>query len=555
MNNRPWHNSYPAGVPTSINPDKYGAVVELLEDSFKKFKDRDAFECMGTSMSYGELDEKSGAFASYLQHELGLSKGDRIAIQMPNLLQYPIAMFGALRAGLVIVNTNPLYTEREMEHQFNDAGVKAIVIVSNFASKLQDILSKTNIKHIITTRIGDMHSFPKKLIVNTVVKYVKKMEPSYSLPSAVDFLDALKKGATKKHDAVEMQPSDVAFLQYTGGTTGVSKGAMLTHRNMLANLEQTFAWMAIKMGESPQEVVVTALPLYHIFSLTVNCLTFSKVGAKNILITNPRDMNGFVKELSKHKFTVVTGVNTLFNGLLNNDGFKKLDFSSLKFTIGGGMAVQKFVADKWLEVTGNKLLEGYGLTETAPVVSCNPLDGTDRIGTIGLPFPSTDFSLRDDDGNEVAEGERGEICINGPQVMKGYWNREQETKDTFFDGGWLRTGDIGVMVEGGYFKIVDRKKDMILVSGFNVYPNEVEDVVALHDDVLEVACIGVPDERSTEAVKVFVVKKDGCGLTIEDLKHHCKEGLTGYKVPKHYEFRDELPKTNVGKILRRKLRE
>ncbi len=554
MNSRPWHKSYPAGVPSTINPDNYSSLIDLFNQSFKKYKDRDAFECMGTVLTYAEIDERSKNFAAYLQRDLQLNKGDRIAIQMPNILQYPIVMFGAIRAGLIVVNTNPLYTTHEMEHQFNDAGVTAIVIVSNFADKLKKIIHKTNIKHVIVTRIGDMHSFPKKTIINAVIKYIKKMEPSYSISGTIDFTDCLKKGELLVYSPVDVSGEDTAFLQYTGGTTGVAKGAMLTHRNMVANLEQTFAWIAIKMGENPQEIIITALPLYHIFSLTVNCLTFTKIGAKNILITNPRDMKGFVKEMSKHKFTVITGVNTLFNGLLNNDAFRKLDFSSLKFTIAGGMALQQFVAEEWKKVTKNSLLEGYGLTETSPVASCNPLDGTDKLGTIGLPFPSTNFSLRDDQGNLVPDGERGEICIKGPQVMKGYWNNSEETKKVFLENDWLLTGDIGIMLEGGYFKIVDRKKDMILVSGFNVYPNEIEDVVALHQGVLEVACIGIPDEKSCEAVKIFVVKKDPA-LTIEDLKIHCKKYLTGYKMPKYYEFRDSLPKSNIGKIIRRKLKE
>ena len=550
----PWLNNYPKGIPHEINPEQYNSLLDLFNQCFESFKDRIAFENMGQGMTYGKLDELTRDFAAYIQHHTDLEPGDRIAIQMPNCLQYPVAMFGALRAGLIIVNTNPLYTEREMQHQFKDSGAKAIVIVTNFADKLQDIIGNTNIKHVITTRLGDFISFPKGMIVNAVVKYIKKMEPTFHLPQASTFNEVLKIGAKATYTPVKPNSEDVAFLQYTGGTTGVSKGAMLTHRNLIANLEQTGAWMSQKLTSKTQETVITALPLYHIFSLTVNCLTMSKIGAKNILITNPRDMKGFIKELKKQKFTVFTGVNTLFNGLMNQETFKEIDFSYLKVTIGGGMAVQKVVATKWKEVTGCNLIEGYGLTETSPVASCGPLIDEVKTGTIGLPFPSTLMEIRDDEGNILATGERGEICIKGPQVMKGYWQRPDETADTFYSDGWFKTGDVAVMLEDGYFKIVDRKKDMICVSGFNVYPNEIEDVIAMHEGVLEVAAIGVPDEKSTEAVKVFIVKKDP-DLSVESVKAFCKENLTGYKIPKHYEFKDELPKSNVGKIIRRHLRE
>lgn len=548
-----WLDNYPQDVVHEINPDAYGSLVELLEESFQKFRNRVAFECMGGKLTYGEVDEASKNFASYLQNNTNLKQGDRIAIQMPNLLQYPVVMFGALRAGLVIVNTNPLYTEREMEHQFTDAGVKAIVILANFASKLQTVLPKTNIEHVIVTTIGEFLPFPKNHIVNFVVKNIKKMVPAYSLPNAISVKKALKLGAEGSFKAPKIVSTDLAFLQYTGGTTGVSKGAMLTHRNIVANLEQNRAWMA-KFLEEGKEVVITALPLYHIFSLTVNCMTFSKIGATNVLITNPKDIKAFIKDLKKADFSIITGVNTLFNALMNDPEFADVGFDNLKVSIGGGMAVQKNVALRWKEITGQPLTEGYGLTETAPVLCCNPIDGSGKIGCIGLPFPSSEVAVLDDEGNILQQGEVGEICARGPQVMKGYWQREEETAKVFTKDGWLRTGDIGLMDEDGYFKIVDRKKDMILVSGFNVFPNEVEDVVAMHSGVLEVAVIGVPDERSTEAVKVFVVKKDD-GLTAEELKAHCKENLAGYKVPKHYEFRTELPKTPVGKILRRLLKE
>ncbi|PWJ44066.1 long-chain acyl-CoA synthetase [Sediminitomix flava] len=549
----PWLDLYPKGVNPEINADHYHSLLELFEEAFQKYKNLVAYECMGATLTYHELDQYSTHFAAYLQKELGLKKGDRIAIQMPNLLQYPIAMIGSIKAGLIVVNTNPLYTEREMEHQFKDSGAKAIVVLSNFASKLEDVIDNTSIEHIILTSIGEFLPFPKGAIVNTVVKHIKKMVPSYNLPKGVFMKKAIKLGKKQTLTPQELSSDDIAFLQYTGGTTGVSKGAMLTHRNMVANLEQNTEWMTSLLKEK-EEIAITALPLYHIFSLTVNCLTMMKIGARNILITNPRDIPAFVKELKRHPFSIITGVNTLFNALLNNEDFQKLNFSKVKVAIGGGMAVQKAVAIRWKEITGSTLTEGYGLTESAPVLCCNPLQEGARIGSIGLPFPSTMVAIRDDEGNFLNQGERGELCALGPQVMKGYWKREEETAKVFHKDDWLRTGDIAVMDEDGYFRIVDRKKDMINVSGFNVYPNEIEDVVALHPNVLEVAAIGIPDEKSSEAVKLFVVKKEDY-LTTEELKAYCKENLTGYKVPKHYEFTEELPKTNVGKILRRKLKE
>jgi long-chain acyl-CoA synthetase len=508
---------------------------------------------MGKTLTFSELNRKAESFAAFLQNELKLKKGDRIAIQMPNVLQYPIALFGAIKAGLVIVNTNPLYTDREMKHQFNDAGCTAVVILANFAHNLQKVLHETKIQHVIVTELGDLLGFPKSLVVNTVVKHVKKMVPDFSLPDAISFNDALERGAKLTCSRVPMDLDEVAFLQYTGGTTGVTKGAMLTHRNVVSNMEQIRYWMLPKLKEG-EEVVVCALPLYHIFAFTVNALAIAKYGGHNILITNPRDIPAFVKELKKHPITVFTGVNTLYNALLNNAEFKKLDFSTYKIAVAGAMALQKAVAIRWKEVTGCTIVEGYGLTETSPVASCNPIDGTDRTGTIGLPLPSTLMKMIDDDGKDVALGETGEICIKGPQVMKGYWQRPDETALVMTADGWFKSGDIGFMDADGFSKIVDRKKDMILVSGFNVYPNEVEDVVATHPGVLEVAAIGIADEKSGEVVKVFVVKKDP-SLTAEQVIEHCRTGLAGYKVPKAVEFRTELPKTNVGKILRRALRE
>lgn len=549
---RIWQKSYPAGVDLEIDLKNFKNIKQLVEEKMKVYAGKEAFHCMGKDLSFSDLDTRSKAFACYLTENLGLKKGDRIAIQMPNVLQFPIALFGAVRAGLVVVNTNPLYTEREMEHQFKDAGVKAIVILANFADKLEKILPKTSIKHVIVTELGDQLGFPKSLIVNKVVKHVKKMVPSFHLPQAIDFNHCIKWGRGKRLRPVEMELDDTAILQYTGGTTGVAKGAELTHRNLLSNMMQIRCWMrsALKEGE---EVILTPLPLYHVFSFTVNLLAFTYLGCKNVLITNPRDIPGFIKEMKAHKFTVMTGLNTLFNALMNHPEFSSVDFSSLKISVAGGMAMQKAVMERWLEKTGTHIAEGYGLTETSPVLCCNPIDGTEKAGSIGLPLPSTDIKICDDDGNEVAMGEAGELWAKGPQIMKAYWNRPDETEKILTKDGWLKTGDVAMVDEEGYFKIVDRKKDMILVSGFNVYPNEVEDVVVKMEKVLEVAAIGVPDERSGEVVKVFVVKKDD-SLSAEEILNFCKENLTGYKRPKFVEFRDELPKSNVGKILRKELR-
>jgi long-chain acyl-CoA synthetase len=549
----PWVSKYPEGIPAEINLYDHPSLVALFEKSCQSYGERVAYENMGALLTYLQLDKLSRDFAAYLQ-DLGLQAGDRIAIQMPNVLQFPIAFFGALRAGLIVVNTNPLYTPREMEHQFVDAEVKAIVIVANFAHSLQKILLLTSIKHIIITELGDLLGGIKGWFVNFAVKHLKKMVPAYHLPTAVSFNDALEKGAALSYTKPALTHTDTAVLQYTGGTTGVSKGAQLSHGNIVAHNTMVTHWFHPYLKQTPgkQEIIITAIPMYHSFALTVNGVLMLSVGAKNILITNPRDIPGFVKELRKHKFTIITGVNTLFNGLLNNPNFKSLDFSYLKGAVGGGMAVQDVVAKRWMEVTGKPLVEGYGLSETSPVLSCNPLDGTHKLGTIGLPMPGTEMAIFDDDGNQLAQGETGEICARGPQVMSGYW--QKDNTGVFFPGDWFRTGDIGYMDEEGFFKIVDRKKDMIKVSGFNVFPNEIENVLAHHPKILEVAAIGVPDERSGEAIKVFIVKRDP-SLTVEELKQFAYDNLTNYKVPRHYEFRTELPKTNVGKILRRALKE
>ena len=549
-----WLKRYPEGAPAEINPDEYRSLVDLFEQSCRRFAEHNAFANMGYVMTFAELDAKSRDFAAYLQNELGLKQGDRMAIMMPNLLQYPVALFGILRAGLTVVNVNPLYTPRELAHQMNDSGSQAIIIVANFAHVLAEVVGSTKLQHIIVTELGDLLPFPKSLIVNFVVKYIKKMVPSYDLPGAIAFKTALQKGSKQTLQPVSVEGEDLAFLQYTGGTTGVSKGAMLTHRNMVANVLQVSSYVGTVFGEG-KEIIITALPLYHIFCLTVNCLFFLKYGGLNVLITNPRDIPGFVKELKNTgKFTSISGVNTLFNGLINNPDFAKLDFSALKLAVGGGMTVQRAVAKKWENITGTHLLEGYGLTESSPVVTINPPDLKEFNASIGLPVPSTDISIRDDNGNEVPLGEPGELCVKGPQVMRGYWQRPEDTAKTITADGWLLTGDMATVDEQGFVRIVDRKKDMVLVSGFNVFPNEIEDVIAHMEDVLEVACIGVPDEKSGEAVKVFVVCKPGTNLTADDIRAHCKKELTGYKVPKHVEFRDELPKSNVGKILRRELR-
>ncbi|MDP5028912.1 MAG: long-chain-fatty-acid--CoA ligase FadD [Paraglaciecola sp.] len=546
-----WLKSYAPTMPAEIDPDRYSSVVDIFEQSIKKYATNTSYINMGKSMTFAELDEQSQHFAAYLQNS-GLKKGDAVAIMMPNLLQYPVALFGVLRAGMVVVNVNPLYTARELQHQLKDADAKAIVIVENFAHTLSEVIKNTNVKSVLLTSLGDMLPPIKKWLTNFVVKYVKKLVPKYHLPQAESFIDAVKSGRNHAYTRPQLSGDDIAFLQYTGGTTGVSKGAMLTHRNIVANLEQisTVLETAITPGK---EQVVTALPLYHIFALQANCLTFVKYGCTNLLITNPRDMPGFVKELANFPFTVLTGVNTLFNGLLNTPGFDQLDFSRLNFALGGGMAVQKAVAERWQKVTGHVLLEGYGLTECCPVVTVNPPSIKEYKGSIGLPVASTNIKLVDEAGKEVALGEPGEMLVKGPQVMLGYLNRPEATQEMIVDG-WLATGDIARCDEEGYFYIVDRKKDMILVSGFNVFPNEIEEVAAMHPNVVEVAAVGVPNEATGELVKLFVVRRNE-SLTEKELIDHCRIHLTAYKVPKKVEFRDELPKTNVGKILRRELRD
>ncbi len=548
-----WLKSYPKNVAQQINPDRFQSVSELFDESVQKFRDRDAFVNMGTAITFEDLNYLSADFASFFQNVAGLKKGDRIGIQMPNLLQYPVVLFGAIRAGLVVVNVNPLYTAREMKHQLNDAGVKAIVIFANSAHLLEQILPETQVETVVVTQVGDMLGFPKSLLINSVVKYVKKMVPAYNLPKAYTFHHALDLGGEKSFRPEKAKAEDIAFLQYTGGTTGVSKGAMLTHRNIISNMLQVREWMRPRLVEG-EEIAILALPLYHIFSLTVNALCMMYIGGTNLMITNPRDIPGFIKTLRKTRFTVFPGLNTLFNGLMNHPDFDKVNWKELKVSVAGGMAMQKAVAEKWIKRTQTTIIEGYGLTETAPVASCNPADGSDKIGTIGLPLPSTEFMLMDEDGKESAPGASGEICIRGPQVMKGYWQRPDESALAITKDGWFKSGDIGMVDDQGFFRIVDRKKDMILVSGFNVYPNEIEDVVASHPKVLEVAAVGVPDPNSTEAVKIFVVPRDP-SLTVEEILAYCKTNLTGYKLPKHVEFRKELPKTPVGKILRRELRD
>ena len=547
-----WLKNYPPGVPAEINPEEYPSLKHMFEEACHRHAAQPAFTNMGRTISYAEVDELSRRFGAWLQKEAGLKKGDRIAIMMPNLLQYPIAIFGALRAGLTVVNTNPLYTAREVEHQLNDSGATVMVLFEGACSTLQEVVNRTPLKKVIVTGIGDLLGFPKGAITNFVVRHVKKMVPAWNLPGHVRFGEVLSRGASLTLDPVELGPEDIAFLQYTGGTTGVSKGAVLTHRNLVANTIQIVTWG--NLGEMPGAVVITALPMYHIFALTSNCLTFVYVGGQNVLITNPRDMKGFVEELGKVKATFITGVNTLFNGLLNTPGFDQLDFSSMKVALGGGMAVQGAVSERWRQVTGRDICQGWGLTETSPVATCNRVDELSFTGSIGYPLPSTEVSIRDDDGNELPVGSVGEICVRGPQVMRGYWNRPEETDKVMLPGGWLRTGDIGRMDEKGLSYIEDRKKDMILVSGFNVYPNEVEGVVAKMPGVLEVAAVAQDDEKSGEVVALFVVRKDPA-LDKEAVVAFCKKELTGYKVPRAVYFRDELPKTNVGKILRRDLRD
>jgi long-chain acyl-CoA synthetase len=543
--------SYPPGVPFEIDADKYSSLSDMFNKYVDIYAERTAFINMGAEINYRDLEIQSKAFAAYLQNDLGLVKGDKFAIMVPNCLQYPIALFGALLAGLTVVNVNPLYTARELEHQLKDSGTKAMLIIENFASTLEKVIDNTSVEHVILTSLGDRLGTVKGALVNCVVKYVKKMVPAFKLSNTIRFNKVVSQGMLKTYQPVELCGEDLAFLQYTGGTTGVSKGAMLTHRNMIANLLQAKA--AIKpLMEDGKELVVTALPLYHIFALTANCLTFLTLGGTNLLITNPRDMPGFVKELAKYRFTAITGVNTLFNGLLNTPGFKDLDFSTLKMSLGGGMAVQRSVGEAWERVTGTRLLEGYGLTECAPLVTLCPYDQKSYSGNIGLPASSTDIRIIKDDGSDAEIGEPGEMWVKGPQVMKGYYQREADTAEILKEG-WLATGDVALMDDKGFFKIVDRKKDMIIVSGFNVYPNEIEEVVMMHEGVLEVAAIGIDNDATGEAVKIFVVLKDKT-LTEKDLIKHCRANLTSYKVPKYVEFRDDLPKSNVGKILRRELR-
>ena len=547
-----WIKHYPATVPAEIDLNEFKSIGDLFEKSVKQYASRKAYINMDKALTYAELDKLSANFGAWCQSVLKLPRGSRIALMMPNLLQYPVCLYGALRAGYTVVNCNPLYTERELEHQLKESGAEAIVIVENFAKVLENVVAKTPVKHVIVTQLGDMLDFPKRMIVNLVVKHVKKMVPAWHIANAIELRDALIEGGRHPLKPVDVGHDDLAFLQYTGGTTGVSKGAMLTHRNIIANLQQAHAW--IRDAVQDNEIIITALPLYHIFALTANCLTFFKIGATNILITNPRDIPGFVKEISKYPFTTITGVNTLFNAMINNPDFARIDLSRLRLTLGGGMAVQRAVAERWKQITGVTLIEAYGLTETSPAATMNPLDMPEYNGCIGLPISSTEVTIRDDDGKDLPMGEPGELCIRGPQVMKGYWNRPDETDKVIMADGFLRTGDVAIMDANGYFKIVDRKKDMILVSGFNVYPNEIEDVLAMHPGVLESAAVGVPDEKTGEAIKIFVVKKDP-NLTEASIIEHCRAHLTGYKIPRHIAFRTELPKTNVGKILRRQLRD
>lgn len=550
---RIWLQSYPPGVPAEVDLDEFSSLNDLFERGVARFAERTAYVCMGASLSYAELDRLSARFAAYLQSELKLAPGTRVALMMPNMLQYPVALFGTLRAGCIVVNVNPLYTARELQHQLADSGAEAIVVVENFAHTFARIREQTAIRHVIVTSLGELLGFPKGLLVNFVVRHVRKMVPAWQLPGAVPFRRVLARGARHRLQPCSLGHEDVAFLQYTGGTTGLAKGAVLTHGNIIANLQQAHAWIRPFLHEG-EELIITALPLYHIFSLTANCLTFFKLGAVNVLITNPRDIPGFVKELGKHRFTAITGVNTLFNALLNHPDFARLDFSHLRVALGGGMAVQKSVAERWREVTGIALVEAYGLTETSPAVTINPLDLAEFNHSIGLPVPSTDISIRDDEDRELPPGQRGELCVRGPQVTAAYWQRPDETQRAFTADGFLRTGDIAVINEQGFITLVDRKKDVILVSGFNVYPNEVEDIIAEHPGVLEVAVVGVADAHSGEAVKAFVVRKDH-KLNEALLIAHCKRSLTAYKVPTQFEFRSELPKSNVGKILRRELRD
>ncbi len=548
-----WLQHYPAGVPAEINPSEYRSLLELVEQAIATHRDRPCFTCMDRTLTYGDIDVLAGRFAAYLQQVARLRKGDRIALMLPNVLQYPVAILGAFRAGLTIVNTNPMYTPRELQHQLHDSGARAILILENFAHTLEEVLGDLDLDTVIVTGVGDLLGFPKSLLVNFALRHVKKQVPEYSLPGSVSFNDALSKGRYENLERVELGHEDIAFLQYTGGTTGVSKGAVLTHRNLVANVLQSEAWIQPHLDPDQPLVSITALPLYHIFALTANSLTMIKLGAHNILIPNPRDFAGFVQELARHRFSFFAGVNTLFNALLHTKGFDRLDFTGLRVSLGGGMAVQQAVAERWKAVTGNVLTQAWGLTETSPAATINR-PGDDFNGSIGLPISSTIITIRDDAGNALPQGQSGEICVEGPQVMRGYWNRPDETEKVMLPGQVLRTGDIGYMDSKGFVYIEDRKKDMILVSGFNVYPNEVEGVAVTHPGVLEVAAVAQPDERAGEVVALFVVRKDP-SLTEEALIEHCRKELTGYKVPKHVIFRDELPKTNVGKILRRELKD
>ena len=549
-----WFQNYPEGSPTTLDTSKYDSILDILDKAIREHPDRPAYINMGQVLTFRKLEERSRAFAAYLQNELKLERGERVALMMPNLLQYPIALFGILRAGLVVVNVNPLYTPRELEHQLQDSGATAIVVVSNFASTLEKIVFNTKVKHVILTRMGDQLSFGKRNLVNFVVKYVKKLVPKYKLPNAVTFREVLSIGKFRQYVRPQIDREDLAFLQYTGGTTGVAKGAMLTHGNIITNIFQA-KWIAEPFigDHAKQRVAVLALPLYHVFALTVNCLLFLELGVTSLLITNPRDIDGFVKELKKYRFEAITGVNTLFNALLNNENFKEVDFSRLKLSVGGGMAIQQSVATRWHDLTGCNIIEGYGMTECSPIIAACPINVVKHNGTIGVPVPNTDIKIIKDDGSEAQLGEAGELWVKGEQVMRGYWQRPEATAEVLKDG-WMATGDIVIMDESYSLRIVDRKKDMILVSGFNVYPNEIEDVVMLNYKVAEVVAIGVPHEVSGETIKIFVVKKDD-SLTRDELRQHCRQHLTGYKVPKDIEFRDELPKSNVGKILRRVLRD
>ncbi|MFT6421653.1 MAG: long-chain acyl-CoA synthetase [Thalassolituus sp.] len=547
-----FQDRYPPSIPKTVDVNQYSSVVEIFNKFVQKYAERPAFTCLGQTMTYAELNAQSAAFAAYLQNETSLVTGDRIAVQLPNVLQYPIVVFGAMRAGMIVVNTNPLYTEREMEHQFNDSGAKALVVLANMGDKAANVVPKTGIKHVFVTQVGDMHGTVKRLLINTVLKHVKKEVPEFSIAGAVPLRQALNHGTGKQYTPVAATAEDVAVLQYTGGTTGVAKGAMLTHGNLMANMMQSHGVFNHVIDEA-NEVLICPLPLYHIYAFTVHCMVLLETGNHNILIPNPRDIPGFIKTLQKIEFTGFVGLNTLFVALCAQQDFRALNFSKLKLTVSGGMALTKSAFDEWRNVTGCDVAEGYGMTETSPVVSFNPSDNI-KQGSIGMPVPNTNCKVIDDDGNDLPLGEAGELCVKGPQVMKGYWQRPEATAETITKDGWLKTGDVAVIGDDGYMKIVDRKKDMIIVSGFNVYPNEVEDIIVSHPDIIEAAAIGIPDVKSSEAVKVFAVRSDP-SLTEKDVIDYARQNLTGYKVPRYIEFRDELPKTNVGKILRRELRD